>query len=173
MWGASGPTSDVSSPEWDPLVEDDGLREAELLDFRVDAGRSSVGLILGLKGTLAPFAADTGVVVARQVERLAWTVEGIDLSRLGGRYARYVMASTWSLTSEGAGRLDLGLLTAIDLSVTAQEFDFYAVELDGGEYMIPDYTEVDDATIYAQQPTWDSAGRLVNWSHRSLGDRSP
>ena len=73
----------------------------------------------------------------------------------------------------GAGELDLGLLEAVDLSVTAREFDFYAVELDGGPYMIPDYTEVDDATIFAQQPTWDSGGRLVTWSHRTMGDLSP
>jgi hypothetical protein len=54
MWPEASPVVGVPLPEWDPLVPECCLREAELLDVRVDPGRSTVGLIFGLKSLGSP-----------------------------------------------------------------------------------------------------------------------
>ena len=46
LWPTFRTAADVTEPEWDPLLTDDLLFEDELLDVRVDAGRSTVGLII-------------------------------------------------------------------------------------------------------------------------------
>jgi hypothetical protein len=42
----------ASLPEMDPLTEDDALQEAQLLDVRFDALRSTVGLLFELRTAL-------------------------------------------------------------------------------------------------------------------------
>jgi hypothetical protein len=172
MWPESSPATGVSPPHWDPLVHDDGLREAELLDVRIDPGRSTVGLIFGLGGALQLDTSDTGVLVARRVQQAAWSVMGPDPSHAGGRYARYVMSSAWSSTADGAC-LSLGMQLDVELSITALDFDFYEVDLAGGAYVVPDYTELDDAAIHAQQPNWNSPYRLRTWTNRTSRNASP
>jgi hypothetical protein len=38
MWPEASPVIGLPAPEWDPLVREGGLRDAELLDVRVDPG---------------------------------------------------------------------------------------------------------------------------------------
>jgi hypothetical protein len=43
---------DLAAPEMDPLTEEDALREAQLLDVRFDAVRSTLGLLFELRVAL-------------------------------------------------------------------------------------------------------------------------
>jgi hypothetical protein len=110
--------------------------------------------------------------VARRVRRLGWSVEGLDLPGLGGRFARYVMGQTWSSTEDWYV-LSIGMESDVELTINALDFDFYEVDLEGGPYDIPDYGELDDAAIHAQQPNWNSGYRFRTWLQHTTQGTSP
>jgi hypothetical protein len=62
----------ASQPEMDPLTEDDALQEAQLLDVRFDALRSTVGLLFDLRMALQLREPNTGVLVVSGVRELSW-----------------------------------------------------------------------------------------------------
>lgn len=164
----------MPSAAFDPLVHDGGLEEGELLDVRIDPGRSTVGLIFGLQGCPRLGAnTDTGVLVARRIQQMTWSVDETDPGRAGDKCARYVMASRWSPTVDGPDHLELEMLMGAVLRIVAPRFEFYEVELEDGPYVIPDYTELDDAAIYAQQPGWTSRCRVQNRWQRTADGMSP
>jgi hypothetical protein len=55
----------AARPEMDPLTEEDALQEAQLLEVRIDALRSSVALLLELRMALQLPTANTGILIAR------------------------------------------------------------------------------------------------------------
>jgi hypothetical protein len=166
MWpegtGATG-----QSPEWNPLTADDVLVEAELLDVRLDPGRSTVGLILDINGVLGPRDGNVGVLVARRVQALSWDVAGADLARAGDRYARYILGATWTSSPSEPLRLDLFPQIDTQVRITARQFDFYGVQVDGIPDAPPDFTELDDAAIHSQRPGWNSPFRLLSYCTRA------
>jgi hypothetical protein len=171
LLSASSAAAGALSLSFDPLMVDGGLQEAELLDVRIDPGRSTVGLIFGLQGSpRLGVHTDTGVLVARRVQQTTWSVDGTDPVRAGDRSARYVMASNWSPTADGHDHLELEMLVGAALGIVAPRFEFYEVELEDGPYVIPDYTELDDAAVYAQQPGWTSRCRVRNRWQRTTED---
>lgn len=157
----------VPSPEWNPLTNDEALIEAELLDIRLDPGRSTVGLMLDINGVLGAHDGNVGVLVARQVHSMSWAAAGTDLARLGDRYARYILGAKWSSSARDPLRLDLFPQIDTELNITARQFDFYGVDIEGLSETPPDYTELDDAEIHRQRPDWNSPFRLLTHSARA------
>ncbi|HEX2294068.1 MAG TPA: hypothetical protein VHN37_02035 [Actinomycetota bacterium] len=62
----------AEKPEMDPLTEDDALMESQLIDLRYDPVTSTTGLLFDLRQAIQLRLANTGVVIVREVERLAW-----------------------------------------------------------------------------------------------------
>jgi len=139
-------------PEMNPLVEPDAMREAQLLDVRLDALRSTAGLLFELRTALQLRAANTGVLVAcgvrelswsagrRTTAKTAWTVDGWIPGSAGGRFV--LEFGLWPtpgafvrLESEGAAFFT-GNVTGLDF--------------------IPDYGEDDEATVRANLANWGS-----------------
>jgi hypothetical protein len=56
-----------------PLVEDDALQEAQLIDMCFDALDMTVGLLFDLRGASQLRESNTGLLIARGVRELAWS----------------------------------------------------------------------------------------------------
>src|SRR5690349_8840164 len=124
MWPEFGAVADVSPRPWDQLASERVLEERELLDVRLDPGRSTVGVMI-ITGS------DLRVIVARRVRAMTWGLDGYDLPGLGKRYCREVGSSSWTSTPDGLLRWNLGVERSSDLSLSAFEFACYAVHVDG------------------------------------------
>lgn len=141
-----------SQPEMDPLTEDDALQEAQLLDVRFDALRSTVGLLFELRLALQLRLANTGVLVAWGVRELSWSTGG---QAPVSRFAWVVAGSTIG-TSNRLFELRLaGLRPAAGLGLTAESAAFFAGEVPGLE-RIPDYVSDDEPTVRANLANWHS-----------------
>lgn len=140
----------ASLPEMDPLTEGGALQEAQLLDVRFDALRSTAGLLFELRTALQLREANTGVLVARGVRELAWS--------LGGYSPRPRQA--WAVLSSVVGtenRLFKTRLSGIyeQLDLVAESAAFFAGDVPGLE-RIPDYVSDDEATVRANLANWRS-----------------
>ncbi|GAA3169037.1 hypothetical protein GCM10010531_22610 [Blastococcus jejuensis] len=170
-WPTFRAASEATDPEWDPLTRDDLLFEDELLDVRLDAGRSTVSVIIdsGSRG----FAR---VLVAHRVRAMHWSVLGQNVPRFGQRIARMIWTSNCRPVAGGL-RLSLGVQGDLDFEarrasrisfrISAAEFTSYELHVEGMPEAPPDYGELDDAAIQAQRPDWDSTCRVVSWSRRT------
>ncbi|WP_236787662.1 hypothetical protein [Amycolatopsis sp. GM8] len=141
-----------SKPEMDPLTEDDALQEAQLLDVRFDALRSTVGLLFELRLALQLREGNTGVLVAQGVRELSWTAS----PRSTARTAWTVGGSTPRNEDRLFG-LELGMWPApgARLKLVAESAAFLTGNVPGLD-QIPDYIEDDEATIRAGLAGWHS-----------------
>jgi hypothetical protein len=171
LWPGFETTAEATEPEWDPLVRDDVLFEEELLDVRVDAGRSTVGLMVdgGTRGFVR-------VLVAHRVRAMNWSVLGHDVPRFGRRFNRMIWTSSCGPVPGGV-RLSLAVQGDVDLRarrtsrisvrVSGAEFTNFELHVDGLPEAPPDYGELDDVAIHAQRPDWNSHCRVMSWSRRT------
>lgn len=141
-----------AQPEMDPLTERGALQEAQLLDVRVDALRSTVGLLFELRLALQLREANTGVLVARGVRELSWAA--------GPRSTEKTAWTVGGSIPRNADRLfglELGMWPApgAQLKLVAESAAFFAGDVPGLD-RIPDYGEDDEATIRAQLAGWHS-----------------
>lgn len=143
----------ASQPEMNPLTEDDALQEAQLLDVRFDALRSTVGLLFELRSALQLREANTGVLIARGVQELSWSAAG---KRSTDRTAWTVGGSVIS-NADRLFRLELGMWPApgAQLRLVAESAAFFAGDVPGLD-RIPDYVVDDEATIRANLAGWHS-----------------
>lgn len=140
----------ASQPEMDPLTEVDALQEAQLLDVRFDALRSTVGLLFELRMALQLREANTGVLIARGVRDLSWTAG----ARSTDRTAWVVLGSA----PEARDRLfGLSLLTRPkgELTLLAESAAFFVGDAAGLD-IIPDYGTDDEAIVQANLAGWRS-----------------
>jgi hypothetical protein len=140
----------AAKPEMDPLTEDDALQEAQLLDVRFDALRSTVGLLFELRLALQLREGNTGVLVGRGLRELSWTAG----SRSTHRTAWTVGGSLPRNESQLFG-LQLGLWPNARLVLRAESASFFVGDVPGLD-RIPNYAEDDDATIRAHLASWES-----------------
>ena len=158
-------------PEMDPLTEDDALQEAQLLDVRFDALRSTAGLLFELRTALQLREANTGVLIVRGVRTLTWSSCPRDTERTAWTVGGSVVTSTdWWFG------LELGLWPApgAQLSVTAESAAFLVGDVPGLD-RIPDYLEDDECTVRDQLASWQSQFEPVSgvcWD-RGHAARSP
>lgn len=141
------------------LYDEDALREAQLLDVRLDAVTQTAALLFELRTSLQ-YDVTTGVVLARQVRDLSWTAA----ERPGPRVA-------WSVatmrTSEDARGLSLSVWLWPDpgarLSLNADALAFACGDVPGLGWTMADYGEDDDATVRAWTATWSSPIELAGF----------
>lgn len=145
-----------AQPEMDPLTEDDALQEAQLLDVRFDALRSTVGLLFELRVALQLRGANTGVLVARGVRKVSWSAS----PRSTARTAWNVVSSTPRCSDR---LFELSLLCWPDghLELSAESAAFFVGDVaDIGESP-PDYYS-DESTIQAGLAGWHSTFTPIN-----------
>jgi hypothetical protein len=141
----------------DPLTEDDALQEAQLLDVRFDALRSTVGLLFELRTALQLREANTGVLVARQVRELSWVAERLHYGDEPPPMNRMAWTVGGSIprNEDRLFGLTLGMWPGAQLELRAESAAFFAGDVPGLD-RIPDYTEDDEATVRAQLAGWGS-----------------
>lgn len=155
----------AAQPEMDPLTEDDALQEAQLLDVRFDALRSTAALLFELRLALQLREANTAVLLAHGVRKLSWTAE----SRSTARTAWNVLGSTPS-TTDGVFSLALLIWPRAQLRLSAIRAAFVAGDVPGLDGPPPDYTSDDEATIQAGLAGWRSVFSPI---HAVFLDPSP
>lgn len=140
----------AAQPEMDPLTEQGALQEAQLLDVRFDALRSTVGLLFELRLALQLREANTGVLVARGVRELSWTAG-----------PRSTLRTAWTVGGSIPNNenrlfgLTLGMWPDAQLTLKAESAAFFAGDVPGLD-RIPDYMDDDEATVHAQLAGWHS-----------------
>jgi len=140
----------ASQPEMDPLTEDGALLEAQLLDIRFDALRSTVGLLFEMRTAWQLREANTGVLVCRGVREIFWEAE----PRTTDKTAWVVGESTPNNENRLFG-LSLGMFGAF-LSLVAESAAFFCGDVPGLVRRIPDYGREQDAAVRSQLPGWHS-----------------
>ena len=141
-----------AQPEMDPLTEDDALQEAQLLDVRFDALRSTVGLLFELRTALQLREANTGVLVARGVRELSWSTGGRSPAP---RFAWVVAGSTIGAAVQLFELRLAGLRPGAGLGLVAESAAFFAGDVPGLD-RIPDYVSDDESTVRANLASWRS-----------------
>ncbi len=142
----------AAQPEMDPLTEENALQEAQLLDVRFDALRSTVGLLFELRVALQLREGNTGVLVAQGVRQLAWSAG----ERSTGKTA-------WTIGGSAPRNKDrlFGLKLAMwpapgaELNLIAESAAFYVGDVPGLGG-VPSYVDDDEATIRAGLAGWHS-----------------
>lgn len=142
----------ASMPEMNPLTEDDALQEAQLLDVRFDALRSTAGLLFELRTALQLREANTGVLILRGVQTLAWNASQRETERTA-----WTVDGSVVTTKDRLFGLELGLWPApgAQMTLSAQGAAFLAGDVPGLD-RVPDYLEDDEVTIRAQLASWQS-----------------
>jgi hypothetical protein len=130
-----------AQPEMDPLTEKDALQEAQLLDLRFDALRSTVGLLFELRLALQLRTANTGVLVAHGVRDLSWTAG----SRSTAKTA-WTVGGSFPSNENRLFHLELGMWPApgAQLRLIAESAAFFAGDVVGLDEAPPDYGLDDD-----------------------------
>jgi hypothetical protein len=140
----------AAQPEMDPLTEEGALQEAQLLDVRFDALRSTVGLLFELRLALQLREANTGVLVARGVRALSWTAGQRSTSRTA-----WAVGGSIPYNENRLFGLTLGMWPDAELTLQAESAAFFAGDVPG-LVRIPDYMDDDEVTVRAQLAGWHS-----------------
>lgn len=140
----------ASQPEMDPFTEDDALQEAQLLDVRFDALRSTVGLLFELRVALQLREANTGVLIARGVRELSWAAGPRSTTRTA-----WTVLGSRPEAHDGLFALSLRTWPESRLTLRAESAAFFAGDVPGLD-RIPDYVSDDEATIRANLADWRS-----------------
>jgi hypothetical protein len=146
----------AAQPEMDPLTEDDALQDAQLLDVRIDAVRSTVGLLFELRVALQLRAANTGVLVAHGVRQISWSA----MPRSTTRTAWNVIESRPRCADRLFG-LTLRCWPEGHLELSAEEAAFFVGEVADIGATPPDYGG-DESTIQAGLAGWQSSFKPVH-----------
>jgi hypothetical protein len=152
----------VSDETWSPLIEDDQLQEAELVDFVVDVATSTVGLLFELGTALQLREGSTGLLVVRQATVMKWQKRELTPPR----HAWYVMSS---LPQESEDMFQMRLLTFPDseIVVSGAQADFYELDLYGGDPLVDDSGRTDAADQGWSSPKWPQQYELRNYWTRA------
>jgi hypothetical protein len=160
------PTEVGHAPVMDALSEADALQEAQLLDVRVCALTSTVGLLFDLRMALQLRTANTAVVVGRGVQDFSWSAEHRETAR-----------TAWNVAgSEPAGgdlfSLSLAFFPRARLRLVSERAEFYVGEVPGLDPTPPDYGVDDEARIEAGLAGWTSTFELVQAAFLDLSTRA-
>lgn len=150
LW-AQPPGPAVPRPEMDPLTEVDALQEAQLLDVRVHALSSTVGLLFEMRTALQLRAGNAAVLAAHGAIEFTWSAE----SRLTSRTAWNVVGSEPAVDGSTFS-LELDFWPSSLLNVVATSAAFYVIEVPGLGESPPNYLTDDEVRFRAGLPSWDS-----------------
>ncbi len=143
-----------SAPEVDPLTETDALQEAQLLDIRVCALTSMVGLLFDLRMALQLRAANTAVLVGRGVQECSWSAE----RRVTARTAWNVVGSEPARDHPFSHSVLLSFFPNAQLRLVSELAEG---EVPGLDPTPPDYVVDDEARIQASLAGWTSTFKPV------------
>lgn len=143
-----------STPEVDPLTDEDALQGAQVLDIRFDAMACVAGILFELRQALQLREANTGVLIAHGVHEIAWSGPNRDTA-----------LTAWSVGSsfpQAKGVLfGLNLVMwphpGAQLSLTAERAAFFVGNVPGLTDAPPDYTNADRVTLGRKVAGWDSS----------------
>jgi hypothetical protein len=141
----------MALPDVDPFRQSDALQEAQLLEARVEALTSTVGLLFELRTAMHFTEGNAAVLIARGAREFNWSAE----TRLTGKTAWNVVGSE-PLIANKIFTLELDFLPISQLRVAARSVEFYVGNMDGLGDQLPDYVEDDDATVRANLASWHS-----------------
>lgn len=150
--GGQGLRQFAAQPEMDPLTEEDALQEAQILELRLDAVRSRVGVLFELRTALQLREGNTGVLVANGVRSIAWEAA----PRATRRTAWNVVGS---VPNNVHGLLDLVLSMWPEgrLHLIAEDAAFFVGNVPDLQDAPPSYVESDDDTLHFGIAGWGSA----------------
>lgn len=142
----------VATPEVDPLRQSDALQEAQLLEGRVEALSSTVGLLFELRTAMHLMEGNTALLVARGVREFSWSSDARNTDKTAwnvvGSEPRYV---------DELFVLELDFVPNAGLRLVAESAEFYVGDVDRLSEQLPDYGEDDDAEIRANLAGWRSS----------------
>jgi hypothetical protein len=141
-------------PEMDPLTEEDALQEAQLLDVRFDALRSTVGLLFELRMALQLRESNTGVLVAHGVRELSWSAGPRSTAKTA-----WVVGGSAPHNENRLFGIKLGMWPSpgAQLNLVAEGAAFFTGDVPDLSETPPDYGGDDEATIRGQLAGWHSA----------------
>jgi hypothetical protein len=137
-------------PEMDPLAREDALLEAQLLDVRVHALSSTVGLLFELRTSFLLRGGNAAVLVAHGVQALNWSAE--PWSR---RLTAWTVLGSEPKSDDQLFSLHLDFWRS-QLDLVAAAADFYVIDVPGLGETPPDYVDDGDTEIRARLVGWDS-----------------
>jgi hypothetical protein len=103
----------AAMPEADALTQSDALREAQLLDVRFDALRSSVWLLFDCRGALQIEMGNTAVIVAHGLRRFSWT------GQPRGRLTAWTVVSSEPVARRGMWSFSLAFVPSARMELEA------------------------------------------------------
>jgi hypothetical protein len=150
------PTAVGHAPEMDALTESDALQEAQLIDIRVNALTSTVGLLFDLRMALQLRTANTAIVVGRAVHEFSWSAE-----------RRATARTAWNVVGSEPGwddlfSLSLSFIPSARARLVCERAEFYVGEVAGLYPTPPDYGREDDGQIAAAVAAWTSTFEPVH-----------
>ncbi|MBS2966411.1 hypothetical protein KGA66_25440 [Actinocrinis puniceicyclus] len=148
------------SPDVDPLIDSDALQEAQLLDLRIHALSSTVGLLFELRTALQFEDGNAAVLVMRGSRQVSWRASGRD----GERTAWSVVGSVTHLRS-GLLNLDIRLSPSASIEILGASAEFYVIDVPEIGEAPPDYCSEREEHIRNGLPSWDSPFTLLQASH--------
>jgi hypothetical protein len=136
-----------------PLVEDDALQEAQLIDVRFDALDVTVGLLFDLRGALQLREFNTGLLIARGVRELAWSGPA-----RGAELTAWTVGSSrpWVEVGSVGVRLSMWPAPGAQLNVAARSAEFVTGDVPDLPDAPPDLGDDDPRVIRSGFANWRS-----------------
>jgi hypothetical protein len=141
----------LPEPEMNPFREHDALRDAQILEVRLDAVRARVGILFEFRTALQLRGGNTAVLVADGVRSVAWEV----ISRDAGPMAWSIIESS-ATPSDGVLRLVLTVWPSGGLVLTAERAALTIGTIPSLPAAPPNYVTDDAATVRAETAQWTS-----------------
>ncbi|WP_153346372.1 hypothetical protein [Nocardia aurantia] len=148
--------------DFNPLEEDDGLLEAQVLDILYEVAAGVVWILLDCRGALHVDEGNAAIIAFESIEHLEWRG-----NRRSGWYSHIILTSNCRVSGSSLS-FELGLNPQSRLVVTAGHGRLFVGDVPGCDDAPPDFTEDDDRTIRAGLANWQS--RFMPAYSISVGD---
>jgi hypothetical protein len=147
-------------PDVDPLIENDALQEAQLLDLRVHALSSTVGLLFELRTALQFEYGNAAILVIRGLQHANWRA----IERGGERTSWSVVGSVMR-TRPGLLELNITLSPSSSIEILGTNAEFYVLDVPEIGEAPPDYCSDGEGRIRSGLPSWGSSFTLLEASY--------
>jgi hypothetical protein len=159
IW-ASSRVLGTPGPDMDPLIENDALQEAQLLDLRVHALSSTAGLLFELRTALQFEYGNAAVLIVRGLQKSTWRAT----QRSGERTAWSVVGSEMHAGSGLVG-LNVTFSPGSSIEIVGTSAEFYVLDVSGIGEAPPDYCADGEGSIRTGLPGWGCSFSLLQASY--------
>lgn len=150
----------IPGPDMDPLTEKDSLQEAQLLDLRVHAMSSTVGLLFELRTALQLASGNAAILVMRGARQANWRAV-----ERGGVRTAWTVAGSVMHAFPGSLELNIEMFPSSSIEVLGVSAEFYVLDVPGIDDAPPDYCSGDEGHMRSGLPDWDSSFSLLQASY--------